>query len=80
MTQAMSIVQTWIDQLNVRIIEPGPRYWSIMNRLAHDVAFGGNLVIDAHLVALAIENDATVCTADADFNRFPGVRVINPVA
>jgi len=29
---------------------------------------------DAHLAALAIEHGAKLCSADADFSRFPGVR------
>ncbi len=40
----------------------------------------GDIINDAHLAALALELDATICTADRDFKRFPGVRVINPLA
>lgn len=36
---------------------------------------GGNLVTDAHLAALALENDATVVTGDRDFQRFPGLKL-----
>lgn len=39
-----------------------------------------NLVPDAQLAALAIENGAAVCSADADFGRFPEVRWVNPLA
>ena len=35
---------------------------------------------DAHLAALAIEYDATLYTADRDFQRFNNVRVVNPLA
>ena len=34
---------------------------------------------DAHLAALAMEHGLVVVSADADFRRFPGVRVENPV-
>jgi len=40
----------------------------------------GNLVPDAHLAALAIEHGLTLCSADGDFARFPGVRWENPLA
>lgn len=30
---------------------------------------------DAHLAALALENDATLVTCDRDFLRFPGLKV-----
>jgi predicted nucleic acid-binding protein len=39
----------------------------------------GNLSTDAHLAALAIENDAELCSTDADFSRFSGLRWVNPV-
>jgi predicted nucleic acid-binding protein len=34
--------------------------------------------MDAHLVALAIEHGATLCTNDRDFARFPGLKVEYP--
>jgi predicted nucleic acid-binding protein len=44
-----------------------------MRMLLADVGTGGNLVMDAHLAALAIENRAQIVTFDGDFGRFPGV-------
>lgn len=38
-----------------------------------------DLVVDAHLAALAIEHAATLYTADRDFRRFDGLRVVNPL-
>jgi uncharacterized protein len=37
------------------------------------------LIPDAHLAAIAIEHGLTVCSADADFARFPGVSWTNPL-
>jgi predicted nucleic acid-binding protein len=39
------------------------------------VGTGGNLTTDAHLAALALENDATFVTGDRDFLRFPGMKL-----
>jgi predicted nucleic acid-binding protein len=41
---------------------------------------GGNLTSDAHLAALAIENGAELCSPDAGFARFQGLRWSNPLA
>ncbi len=41
---------------------------------------GGDLVPDAHLAALTVENGGTVYSQDADFARFSDVRWINPLA
>ena len=38
-----------------------------------------HLVPDAHLAALAIEHGLVLCSADADFARFPGLRWHNPL-
>ncbi|WP_024443790.1 MULTISPECIES: TA system VapC family ribonuclease toxin [unclassified Mycobacterium] len=40
----------------------------------------GNLVPDAQLAALAIEHGVELASADTDFQRFPGLRWINPLA
>ena len=40
---------------------------------------GGNLTSDAHLAALAIEHGAELCSSDADFSRFGGLRWVDPL-
>ncbi len=80
MPTATSIVEDWLSAPNARIIEPGPRYWTTFRDLLRKAQVTGKLVSDAHLAALAIEHDATLYTADRDFRRFAGVRVINPLA
>ena len=40
---------------------------------------GGNLVPDAHIAALAMENEAELQSNDSDFGRFPGLRWTNPL-
>ncbi len=36
-------------------------------------------VPDAHLAALAIEHNLTLCTSNGGFTRFPGLRWRNPL-
>jgi toxin-antitoxin system PIN domain toxin len=79
-TDALTIVNAWLDQPNVATLNPGPMYWSIFQRVATDARVHGNLVNDAHLAALAIEHGATIYTADGDFARFGRAQVINPLA
>jgi hypothetical protein len=38
------------------------------------------LTTDAHLAALAIEHQAELHSTDSDFDRFAGLRFINPLA
>ncbi|MFL6246110.1 MAG: TA system VapC family ribonuclease toxin [Thermoanaerobaculia bacterium] len=79
-TEVAAILDAWFASPAVEIIEPGIRYWPILRSLLVDGNIQGALISDAHLAALAIEHDATLCTADRDFRRFSGLRVINPLA
>jgi hypothetical protein len=38
------------------------------------------VVTDAHIAALAVENQAEVHSNDTDFGRFSGLRWTNPLA
>jgi len=64
----------------VRMLSPGPRHADLVFGLLRAEGRGGNLTTDAHIAALALENNATVHTADTDFLRFRGVKWINPLA
>ena len=77
--QATNVVESWLETQNTHIIEPGPRYWTIFRSLLIDYRINGPDVSDAHLAALALEHDLTLYSADADFRRFRGLRVINPL-
>jgi len=59
---------------------PDANLMSIFSKLIVAAQATGPLVMDAHLAALAIEHGATLCTRDADFKRFDGLRVQDPLA
>ena len=48
--------------------------------LLSDAGTGGDLTTDAQIAAVALRLDATVHTADTDFNRFNGLRLFNPIS
>lgn len=60
-------------------IRPGPRHWSIFERLVTQTHARANDVPDAYLAALALEVGATWVTRDRGFTRFPGLRVHDPL-
>lgn len=78
--QALHLVQSWIEHPLVKVLTPGDRHWSILQELLLQVGRAGHHSNDAHLAALAIEHNGSLCSADADFRRFPGLRLINPLA
>lgn len=76
--EALEFVDTLMASPNVTAIAPGPRHWAVLRELLVHVGVRGNLVMDAHLAALAIENGAELCSADTDFARFPRLRWTDP--
>jgi toxin-antitoxin system PIN domain toxin len=77
--EAVAIVAGWLQRPTVTILHPSDRHWEILQDLMIKGQAHGPLATDAHLAALAIEQGATLATADRDFTRFPGLRILNPV-
>ena len=77
--QALALVESWLQHPLVQVVQPGPSHWSVLRLLIEQAGTAGNLTSDAHLAALAIEHNATLCSADSDFRRFTGLRFHNPL-
>jgi hypothetical protein len=77
--EAFDLVEQWLDWPSVEVVRPGPQHWPLLRSLLDPLGTAGNLTTDAHLAALALEHRATLCTADGDFRRFPGLRVSEPL-
>ena len=73
-------VRAWLEQSVTEVLVPGPGHTGHVLNLLATLGTAGNLVTDAQIASIAIEHDAVVHTSDADFNRFPGLRWLNPVA
>lgn len=78
--QSLDIVEGWLERSCSIVVHPGERHPQILRELIEPLGTGGNLTSDAHLAALAIEHGAELCSCDADFGRFPGLRWNNPLA
>lgn len=77
--QALDLVEGWMNHPLVHIVDPGPTHWSILRLLLEQAGTVGNHCNGAHLAALAIEHNCTLCSADAGFRRFAGLRFHNPL-
>jgi len=78
--QALTRVQSWLDQPCARIIRPTERHWTVFKQMLTDGQAVANLVTDAHLAALAIEHGCELASTDSDFARFPNLKWLNPLA
>jgi toxin-antitoxin system PIN domain toxin len=79
-SRAMGIVDGWLALPVVLPLAPRRDHWRLVRELLTGTGTAGNLTTDAHLAALAIENGCELCSADADFQRFPHLRWVNPLA
>lgn len=72
-------VRAWLDVDIVWMPQPTERHRDVLESLLMPARVQANLVPDAHLAALAIEHGLVLCSTDADFSRFPGLRWNNPL-
>jgi toxin-antitoxin system PIN domain toxin len=77
--EAASKVSGWLAHSNTLLLNPSATHWTEYEKLITTTGATGNLLMDAHLAALAIENDCDLASCDADFSKFPGLRWINPL-
>lgn len=72
---AFDAIDAWIDEGGAIVVEPSARHRSLLRGLLTAAGTGGNLTIDAHVAAIALELGATLATFDRDYQRFDGLKV-----
>jgi toxin-antitoxin system PIN domain toxin len=78
-SEALLQVEEWLGCRNVWVPEPAERHGEILASLLPAIGNRSNLIPDAHLAALAMEYGLVLCSSDADFARFEGLRWENPL-
>ena len=77
-TQAIDIVNQWLDRPPATVLEPAASHLAVLRPLLESTGVGGNLVNDAHIAAIAREHGGQIVSYDNDFQRFEGVRWTMP--
>ena len=79
--EAFGNVRQLLARPHVRTTGEGEAFWRLFHDVADDGQPSGNLVPDAHLVALMLENDVrTILTRDRGFRRFSRIEARDPFA
>jgi predicted nucleic acid-binding protein len=78
-SEAWGLVEEWLECANVWIPAPAGNHRTILARLLRQPGIRSSMVPDVHLAALAMEHGLILCSADADFARFPGLKWTNPL-
>jgi toxin-antitoxin system PIN domain toxin len=77
--EAMSNVEALVAPSHIRLVGEGDDFWAFFRMVAVDVKPRGNLVPDAHLVALMREHGvSTIWSHDRDLRKFRGITVKDP--
>jgi uncharacterized protein len=71
-------IESWLDLPHVHLAHPSDTHFARLRAELERLGTAGNLTTDAHLAVLAMERGYVLCSTDADFARFPGLRWINP--
>lgn len=79
--EAMANVDQLLARPHVRTTGEADGFWHDLHGVVADALPSGNLVPDAHVVALMREDDVrTIWTRDRDYRRFSGIEVRDPFA
>ncbi|MGZ5410578.1 MAG: TA system VapC family ribonuclease toxin [Aeromicrobium sp.] len=76
---ALALVGSWLAAPAAWVPPVGGGTLAAYRTLASGRDLAANLIPDAMLAALALENGVPIVSADSDFARFPEVRWLNPI-
>jgi uncharacterized protein len=76
---ALDRVEAWLDRPNVSTLVPGRTHLQTAFGLLRRLGTAANLTTDVQIAAHAIEVNGEVHSNDADFARFEGLRLVNPL-
>ena len=77
---ALAQVQAWMGSPSLQLIGETPNHWPELANLLREARVAGPMVHDARIAAICLEHGVReLWSADRDFGRFPGLRVVNPL-
>lgn len=79
-SQAISIVESWLEQENTHLVSLEKKNWPLFSRILTEGSAAADLVMDAHLAAMAVACGAKLASTDRDFRRFDGIQFFNPLS
>jgi hypothetical protein len=79
-TAALAFCHAVVGAPSAVAVAPSSRHWSLFSAYVQELRLTGNDVPDAYLAALAVDHEATLVSLDRGFRRFPGLRLLDPLA
>ena len=78
-SESEEFIDSFLACPNVNLIFTSPSHYTEVIKLMDKHNLQGNLVMDAHLAALALSIGATLVTRDTDFVKIPYLKTFNPL-
>jgi len=80
LAHALEQVEAWMRSPTLHLIGEGPGHWKRLRSTLEAGSIAGAKVHDARIHAIATDHGVSVLwSADRDFNRFLGLRIVNPL-
>jgi hypothetical protein len=77
---ALAQVDAWLESPSLVLLTETANHWPVLRGLVERAKVTGPTVHDARIAALCQAHGVReLWSADRDFGRFPGVRVVNPL-
>lgn len=74
--EATAVLEAFLQQPGVSHAQPSSDGWDVFHLLMRQGDLSSRLCTDAHLAALAITNQWRLVSFDNDFQRFPGLTLL----
>jgi uncharacterized protein len=77
---AVDALEAWFESPSVHLIGEAPGYWEELKSVIRSGRISGGAVHDARIYAICrLHGVGELWSADRDFTRFKGVRIVNPL-
>jgi toxin-antitoxin system PIN domain toxin len=77
---ALKQIDAWLESPTLHLLSEPPAHWPQLRELIAKAKLQGPMVHDARIAALCLSHGVReLWSADRDFNRFPSLRVRNPL-
>lgn len=77
---ALDQIEVWLESPSLTLLTESPTHWATLRAILVESAITGPRVHDARIMALCRQHGVReLWSADRDFSRFVGVKVVNPL-
>lgn len=76
LTEALAFIDSLASLPQCRFVEPSQLFWDLLKQTIAQTKSTANMVSDAYLAAVALENGCEIHTFDSDFLRFKSLKMV----